>query len=48
VEGARTASTVVIFDDAGLAARTTGGYSINVHKRAYPYEATACGDIPKR
>jgi hypothetical protein len=48
VEGPRTASTMAIFDQDGLAARTTGEFSINVHKVAYPYEATACGDIPKR
>ena len=31
-----------------LTARTNGGYSINVHKPAHPYEVIACGDIPRR
>ena len=31
-----------------LTERTTGGYSINVHKPAHPYEVIACGDIPRR
>ena len=31
-----------------LTARTNGGYSINVHKPAHPYEVVACGDIPRR
>ncbi len=31
-----------------LSARTNGGYSINVHEPAHPYEVIACGDIPRR
>lgn len=31
-----------------LTARTNGGYSINVHKPAHPYDVIACGDIPRR
>jgi hypothetical protein len=38
---------VTVLEDGGLAARTTGDFSINMHKVAYPYETVACGDIPK-
>jgi len=31
-----------------VADRTTGHFSINVHKQAYPYDVIACGDIPPR
>ena len=31
-----------------LTARTNGGYAINVHKPAHPYEVIVCGDIPRR
>jgi hypothetical protein len=27
--------------------RTTGHFSINVHKQAHPYDVIACGDIPR-
>jgi hypothetical protein len=43
-----TSQTEVTVLDGGLPARTTGGYSINVHEKAPPYDAVACGDIPKR
>ena len=44
----RSESNVFVLDKGGLAARTTGGFSINVHEVEPPYEAVACGDIPKR
>jgi hypothetical protein len=31
-----------------MSARTTGGYSVNVHEPAHPYKVVACGDIPRR
>jgi hypothetical protein len=33
---------------AAVADRTTGRFSINVHKQAHPYDVIACGDIPRR
>jgi len=30
-----------------VADRTTGHFSINVHKQAHPYDVIACGDIPR-
>src|SRR3712207_2808569 len=30
-----------------VADRTTGRFSINVHKQAHPYDVIACGDIPQ-
>jgi hypothetical protein len=41
----RSESTVGLVE---LAARTTGGYSINVHEQNAPYDTVACGDIPKQ
>jgi hypothetical protein len=43
-----TSETQVTVLDGGLPARTTGSYSINVHEKPPPYDAVACGDIPKR
>ena len=37
-----------VVQGVALADRTTGRFSINVHKQAQPYDVIACGDIPRR
>ena len=37
-----------VVQGVALADRTTGRFSINVHKQAPPYDVIACGDIPRR
>jgi hypothetical protein len=37
-----------VVQGVALADRTTGRFSINVHKQAYPHDVIACGDIPRR
>jgi hypothetical protein len=46
--GGSSNTNVVILEDGGLRARTTGRYSINVHEPDAPYDTVLCGDIPKR
>jgi hypothetical protein len=42
LEGGRSTTEVRV----ALSDRTTGRFSINVHKPERPYEVIACGDIP--
>ena len=37
-----------VVQGVALADRTTGRFSINVHKQAHPYDVIACGNIPRR
>jgi hypothetical protein len=37
-----------VVQGVALADRTTGRFSINVHKQARPYDVIACGDVPRR
>ena len=37
-----------VVQGVAVADRTTGRFSINVHKQAPPYDVIACGDIPRR
>jgi len=48
LRGGKSTTSVAVLEGGGLTARTTGEYSINVHKPNHPYPAVACGDIPKR
>lgn len=47
-DGRSETTVTVLGDQTPLAARATGGYSINVHQVAAPYDTVACGDIPER